>query len=293
MRGSQAPSRHGLATASRTVPLKEVTPVQTTTHPKIQAIGVQKVFTDGETGRQVVAIDRVDLDIKEGELLVIIGASGCGKSTFLYMTAGFEHPSSGQLLLNNQPIKRPGPDRGIVFQDFVLYPWRTVLRNISMGLELNGIKRPEAREKAMEYIRLIGLEGFEHAYPHTLSGGMKQRVALARALVYDPEVLLMDEPFGALDAQTKSFMIGDLERIWQTSGKTIVFVTHSISEAIRLGDRVVVLSARPSQIKEIVPINLPRPRDVTSPEFTALEKRLMALLSGEVRKSMEEERAHS
>ncbi len=257
---------------------------------KIQAVHVHKDFKDIDSGRVVAAIADLSLDIAEKEFAVVIGPSGCGKTTFLYMVAGFEKPTGGQLLLNGKPIRGPGRDRGIVFQDFVLYPWRTVLGNISMGLELAGVARKEAADRARLYTRMIGLEGFEDTYPHKLSGGMKQRVAIARALAYDPEVLLMDEPFGALDAQTKDYMIGDLQDVWEKAAKTVVFVTHSIREAIRLGDRLYVLSARPSQVKGIVPIDLPRPRKVGSQAFVDLEAHVTELLSAEVRVSVERDR---
>ncbi len=257
---------------------------------KIQAIHLHKDFRDTDSGTVVTAIADLSLDIADKEFAVVIGPSGCGKTTFLYMIAGFEKPTGGRLMLNGQPIKGPGRDRGIVFQDFVLYPWRTVLGNISMGLELAGTTRKEAAERARLYTRMIGLGGFEDTFPHKLSGGMKQRVAIARALAYDPEVLLMDEPFGALDAQTKDYMIGDLQDVWEKAAKTVVFVTHSIREAIRLGDRLYVLSARPSQVKGIVPVDLPRPRNVGSQAFIDLEAHVTELLSAEVRVSVERDR---
>jgi NitT/TauT family transport system ATP-binding protein len=258
---------------------------------KIEAVRVRKDFRAPETGKVVVAIEDLSLRIEEQEFAIIIGPSGCGKSTFLYMIAGFEKPTAGEVLLNGSPVLRPGPDRGIVFQDFVLYPWRTVLGNISMGLELNGVPKREAAERARSFTRMFGLNGFEDTFPHTLSGGMKQRVAIARALAYDPEVLLMDEPFGALDAQTKDYMIGDLHSAWEKAAKTIVFVTHSISEAIRLGDKIYVLSARPARVKGVVPVNLPRPRKAGSAAFAELEAHVTDLLSTEVRLSVEQDRA--
>ncbi|NIP67007.1 ATP-binding cassette domain-containing protein, partial [Candidatus Bathyarchaeota archaeon] len=182
----------------------------------------------------MVAIQDLNLRVEEKELTVIVGPSGCGKSTFLYMVAGFEKPTSGKILLDGKPITKPGPDRGFVFQEFVLYPWRTVLGNVTFGLEIAGISKEKAEKRAMSYIELVGLEGFENAYPHTLSGGMKQRVGIARALAYNPEVLLMDEPFGSLDAQTRKFMQGELIRIWEELKKTVLFVTHSVIEATYL-----------------------------------------------------------
>jgi len=196
---------------------------------KIKAKNVSKVFKDGR--HEIVAIDNFDIEIREGELAVIVGPSGCGKSTFLNMLAGFVKPTSGQLKLNDQPIEKPGRNRGFVFQEFALYPWKTVKKNILMPLEIGNMDDKLANEKADEFIKLVGLEGFSDAYPHNLSGGMKQRVGLARALVYNPEILLLDEPFGSLDAQTRKIMQQELIRIWQEitsqneKSKTIVFIT--------------------------------------------------------------------
>lgn len=253
-------------------------------HPKIVAKGVRKAF--GE----VVAIEDATCAINDREFVSIIGPSGCGKSTFLYLIAGFERFSGGSLELDGKPITGPGPDRGIVFQEFILFSWRTVLRNITLGLEIR--KRPweEAKRKAEHWIRLTGLEGFEDAYPATLSGGMKQRVAIARALAYEPEILLLDEPFGALDVQTKNYMIKDLQNLWIEANKTIVMVTHSVSEATLMADRVLVFGARPSRIVADVSIDLPHPRDPRDPELRKYQDRVTEVLSGEVDKSMSQER---
>ena len=229
------------------------------------------------------------MEVRAGEFAVLLGPSGCGKSTFLYMVAGFEQPSTGQILLAGKPITGPGADRGIVFQEYVLFPWRTVLGNVRFGLDLKGVPRQEADRKAMEYILLVGLKGFENTYTHTLSGGMKQRVAIARALAYEPEVLLMDEPFGALDAQTRNYLIADLSRIHQETRKTVLFVTHSVQEAVLLADRIHVFTARPGNIKETLEVDLPRPRAAASPETARLEQRILALLKTEVEQSMREE----
>jgi len=257
---------------------------------KIEAVHVRKEFRAADTGKIVTAIEDVSLGIQEQEFAVLIGPSGCGKTTLLYMIAGFEKATAGQVLLNGRPIVRPAPDRGIVFQDFVLYPWRTVLGNIAMGLELAGVSKREAAERARSFTQMFGLKGFEDTFPHTLSGGMKQRVAMARALAYNPEVLLLDEPFGALDAQTKDYMISDLHDVWEKTAKTIVFVTHLISEAIRLGDKVYVFSARPSRVKAVVEIDLPRPRKTGSQAFIDLEAHITELLSVEVRRAMDQDR---
>ncbi len=250
---------------------------------KIRAVDLRKVFGN------VVAIDGLNLEIKESEFAVIVGPSGCGKSTFLYLIAGFEKPTSGKIFLNDEVIQGPGPDRGFVFQEFALYPWKSVLSNIMFGLEIQGIPKGEARKKAMHYVRMIGLEGFEEKYSHELSGGMKQRVGIARALAYDPEVLLMDEPFGALDAQTKKIMQGELLRIWRETKKTVVYVTHSVIEATYLADRVFVLTSRPSKVKGIIDIDVPRPRDYTSDEFLDARKQVLNLLEEEVIRTFKEE----
>ena len=252
--------------------------------PIIEIQNVSKVFGKG-TG-QVVALDMANLDISDGEFTVIIGPSGCGKSTLLYLLAGFERPTEGRILLDGSLIDKPGPDRGFVFQDYALFPWQTVLGNVMFGLVNNGWGKKEAREIALEYINLVNLSGFEHAYPHTLSGGMKQRVGLARALAYDPKVLLMDEPFGALDAQTRKYMQGELIRIWERTRKTVVFVTHSVIEAVFLADRIIVMTARPGTVKGCIRVDLPRPRDYTGEDYLAVRERVLGLLEEEVMKGI-------
>jgi NitT/TauT family transport system ATP-binding protein len=253
---------------------------------KLAITHVSKSFTSGD-GHLVRAIGDADLQIAEGEFSAFIGPSGCGKSTLLYMIAGFEQPSSGTVAMNGRPIDRPRPDRGIVFQEYVLFPWLTVEGNIRFGLDVQGRKDAVSEERVRHLISIVGLKGFETAYPHTLSGGMQQRVAIARALAYDPEVLLMDEPFGALDAQTKRRLIGDFIKIWEENRKTVVFVTHSVEEALLLADKVYLFSARPSKIKQVFEVNLPRPRDITTPAFLEIEKALLASLDEEVAKMME------
>lgn len=254
---------------------------------KIAAIGLEKVFTDSEN-RKVVALDNLNLEIKEKEFAVIVGPSGCGKSTFLYIAAGFEKPTGGKILLNGEEITRPGPDRGFVFQEFALFPWMNVMGNITFGLENQGVPKNKAKEIAQHYIDMVGLTGFEKSYPHTLSGGMKQRVGIARAMAYNPEVLLMDEPFGALDAQTRKTMQEELERVWEKERKTVVFVTHSVIEAVYLADRIFVVTARPGTIKGVIDVPLPRPRDYVGDEFLAVRKEALSLLEEEVRRSQEE-----
>jgi NitT/TauT family transport system ATP-binding protein len=251
---------------------------------KVKAVDVNKTFGTGKN--KVVAISDLNLEVKENEFTVIVGPSGCGKSTFLYLVAGFEKPTRGKILLDGEPITKPGPDRGFVFQEFALYPWRTVLGNVMFGLEIGGVPEETAREKAMLYIKMVGLEGFENTYPHALSGGMKQRVGIARAIAYDPEVLLMDEPFGSLDAQTRKVMQGELIRIWEEMRKTVIFVTHSVIEATYLADRIIVMTARPGKVKGTIDVNLPRPRDYTEKKYLRIRKEVLDLLEEEVTKSL-------
>ena len=209
---------------------------------KIELRGVSKVFAAG-TSNEVVAIDRIDLDVRDGEIYCLLGPSGCGKTTVLNMVAGFEEASSGEVLVDRQSVTKPGPDRAVVFQEATLFPWLTVLGNISFGLKLAAVGRDEAKERAMQYVDSMGLAGFEHRYPNELSGGMQQRVSLGRAWVNNPEVLLLDEPFGALDAQTKIVMQELLLDLWDRSHTTILCITHDVEEAIFLGDRIGVVTS--------------------------------------------------
>src|ERR1044072_2022242 len=208
----------------------------------------------------VRALQNFDIDIHEGEFLSIVGPSGCGKSTFLNVLLGLIRPDSGDVRMQGAPIAGPSTNRAMVFQEFGLLPWRTVKANVELGLELKGIASPERAQRATELITLVGLKDFEHHYPHELSGGMKQRVGLARGPATQPEVLLMDEPFAALDAQTRDLMQSELLQIWERTKKTALFVTHSIEEAAYLSDRVIIMTARPGRTKTILPIALPRPR---------------------------------
>jgi NitT/TauT family transport system ATP-binding protein len=213
--------------------------------------GVQHTYRPPR-GRAVLALDDVSLDVREREFVALLGPSGCGKSTLLYLIGGFLPVETGRILIDGKPVAGPGPDRGIVFQHFALFPWKTVRANILYGLERAGLPRDERERRAQAYIDLVGLKGFEDSYPSQLSGGMKQRTALARTLAFDPQILLMDEPFGALDAQTRSLMQAELLDIWQRTPKTVIFVTHDVQEAVYLADRVAVMSARPGRIKAIV-----------------------------------------
>jgi NitT/TauT family transport system ATP-binding protein len=206
--------------------------------------------------REVVALDGVALTVGRREFVALLGPSGCGKSTLLYMLGGFIPVEHGRILVDNQPVTGPGPDRGIVFQHFALFPWKTVRQNVLYGLERAGLPGPEREERAQSFIELVGLTGFEDSYPSQLSGGMKQRTAIARTLATDPSILLMDEPFGALDAQTRGLMQSELLRIWSRSPKTVIFVTHDVQEAVYLAERVIVMSARPGRVKAVVNVGL-------------------------------------
>ncbi len=245
----------------------------------IRISDISKVYKRDKS--ETVAIENFSLDIKKGELISIIGPSGCGKTTVLRMIAGLLEPTSGEITVEGHPCKTPGPDRGMVFQDFALLPWRTVIKNVELGLEIAHVPKEERRARAEEYIRIVGLESFKDSRISELSGGMKQRVGIARALVNNPAVLLMDEPFGALDAQTRNIMQAGLIDILEKTDQTIIFVTHSVDEAVYLSDRIVVLTKRPARIKEIIEIPWPRPRDRASPEFTALRKRILEELEKE------------
>jgi NitT/TauT family transport system ATP-binding protein len=221
-------------------------------------------------GQRLVALQNVDLDIAPGEFFVIVGPSGCGKTTLLRVLQGLVSPTRGRILVGGKPVTGPGTDRGFVFQQDALYPWRSVLRNVGFGLELQGIPKADARVRAQAMIDLVGLKGFESHYPHELSGGMRQRVNLARALAIKPAILLMDEPFAALDALTRETMQHELLRIAAAAGTTVIFITHQIDESVFLGDRVAVFATRPGRLREIIRIDLPRPRPAgvkQSPEF--------------------------
>ena len=228
-----------------------------------------------------VAIEDFSIDIDRGELISIVGPSGCGKTTLLRMIAGLLDPTAGSITINGKECKGPGPDRGMVFQDYALFPWRSVRKNVEFGMEVNGMSKEDRRKRADKLLDVVGLEKFADARVHELSGGMKQRVAIARALATHPDVILMDEPFGALDAQIRNLMQEELVRVIQKTNQTVIFITHSVDEAVYLSDRIVVLTKRPAQIKEIVDIPWERPRDRASPEFTALRKKILEELRSE------------
>jgi NitT/TauT family transport system ATP-binding protein len=262
---------------------------------KISFQQVRKEFVvrgeGGEPSERFTALEDITLDVRPGEFLALVGPSGCGKSTLLDLLGGLTLPTSGRILLDGRPIEGPARDRGIVFQQYALFPWRTAAQNVEFGLDIAGFKASERRERALHYLELVGLSAFAERYPHELSGGMKQRVAIARSLAYDPEVLLMDEPFAALDAQTRETLQGELLRIWRTTGKTILFITHGIDEAVVLGQRVAVMTSRPGRIKQVVEVPealRSETEDVRSlPEFGPVRHEVWSLLRDEVLKAQE------
>jgi len=219
-----------------------------------------KTYRRAQGGGAVQALAHISTSIKDGEFVALVGPSGCGKSTLLYMIGGFVAMTGGRILVDGKPVAGPGPDRGPVFQEFALFPWRTALENILFGLQEQKVPKARARARALELIEMVHLKGFEHLYPKELSGGMKQRVAIARTLAYNPAILLMDEPFGALDAHTRTLLQDELLAIWERDTKTVLFVTHAVDEAVYLADRVLVMTAAPGRIKADIPIRLPRPR---------------------------------
>ena len=258
-------------------------------------LDVQKLGREfiGESG-PVTALRDVSFQVHRREFLCVIGPSGCGKSTLIRMVAGLDYPTSGRMLLDGKEVHGPGPDRGMVFQGYTLFPWLTVTDNVMFGLQMQGMDRNQAKSEARQWIELVGLSRFEKAYPAQLSGGMKQRTAIARALAANPRILLMDEPFGALDAQTRGQMQTHLLEIWRNVDVTILFITHDLDEAILLADRILVLKANPGEVQEVIEVPVPRPRSLTqvnSPEFLAMRRRLDELIhpktdthSGEVEK---------
>jgi len=251
--------------------------------PKLSVAGLCKSFATLEV------LSKIGIDIADGEFISIVGPSGCGKTTFLRIVAGLEEASAGEVRIDGNPVSGPGIDRGFVFQSDNLLPWRTVLNNALIGPEVAGTATPQARSRTLDLLKLVGLAGFEHYFPRQLSGGMRQRVNLARALAVDPKILLMDEPFAALDAQTREIMQTELIRIWEQGRKTVLFVTHQIDEAVFLSDRVLVFARRPGRLREIVNIELPRPRALglkRTPEFVRYVDHIWSLIEEDVRQSV-------
>jgi NitT/TauT family transport system ATP-binding protein len=244
---------------------------------KIRIDNLTKLYADPRTSEIVHALDRIRLDIYEGEFLSLIGPSGCGKSTLLYIIAGFESPSEGNVFLDSEKIKNPGPDRGLVFQEYALFPWMTARKNVEFGLKMKGISEKERLEISQEYLNIMGLKGFENKFPHELSGGMRQRCALARCMATHPEVLLMDEPLASVDAMTRTMLQEEILKVWgegkAEERKTAIYVTHSIDEAIFLSDRIVAMSSRPGKITQIIDVPFSRPRSEDTrldPNFSKL-----------------------
>jgi len=256
---------------------------------KLQAVGLRMEYYQPRTGGRLLALDNVNLAVDEGEFVTIVGPSGCGKTTFINIADGLLKPTGGKIMLDGREVRGPGLDRAMVFQDPCLLPWRTVLKNVLFGMECQGRDGAQEKERALKFIKLVGLSGFEDHYPHELSGGMQQRCNLARALTVDPEILIMDEPFAALDAQTREIMQLELLRIWNEAKKTVLFITHQINEAIYLADRVIIFGARPGRVKDVLKIDIPRPRKLSvkrEKQFLEYEDRLWNQIEEEVKKTM-------
>ena len=256
---------------------------------KLQATGLRHEYYQPRTGGRLLALDNINLQVDEGEFVTIVGPSGCGKTTFINLCDGLLKPTAGQITIDGKQVTGPGTDRGMVFQDSCLMPWRTVAKNVIFGLECQGLDNAEGQERARTFIKLVGLQGFEDHYPHELSGGMQQRCNLARALTVDPKILIMDEPFAALDAQTREIMQSELLRIWREARKTVLFITHQINEAIYLADRLIIFGARPGKVKQTIKLDLPRPRDLSlkrDPRFLQYEDQVWNVIEEEVKKTM-------
>ncbi len=258
--------------------------------PKVALDGISLSYKT-TSGERLVALDQINLEVKPGEFLCIVGPSGCGKSTLLHLIAGLNPQTSGRVLVDGRPVQGPGTDRILIFQELGLFPWLTVAGNVEFGMKMKNVPKAERAEKIQHYLRLVHLTKFQDSYIHQLSGGMRQRVALARALATEPDVLLMDEPFAALDAQTRDLLHDELERIWAHTGCTIIFVTHNVREAARLGDRVVLLTFRPGRVKEEFVVDLPRPRHMEHPDVTRMARTVLDCLRDEINKSLEVEYA--
>ena len=258
--------------------------------PKVSLDGISLTYKTNAKGR-LVALDNISLQVKPGEFVCVVGPSGCGKSTLLHLIAGLHQQSSGQVFVDGKPVSGPGTDRILIFQELGLFPWLKVGENVEFGMKMKNISKAEREEKVQYYLRLVHLSKFRDSYTHQLSGGMRQRVALARALATEPDVLLMDEPFAALDAQTRDLLHDELERIWAETGRTIIFVTHNVREAVRLGDRVVLMTFRPGRVKQEFPIALPRPRHIEETDVARTAREILDCLRGEINKSLEVEYA--
>jgi NitT/TauT family transport system ATP-binding protein len=287
-RALRASGFHGKSPSSVTAfPLR---PASEVVVPKValDAISLSYKTTSGE---RLLALDNISLEVTPGEFLCIVGPSGCGKSTLLHLIAGLNPQTSGKVLVDGTPVNGPGTDRILIFQELGLFPWLTVGGNVEFGMKMKNVPKAEREEKVQYYLRLVHLSKFRDSYIHQLSGGMRQRVALARALATEPDVLLMDEPFAALDAQTRDLLHDELERIWAETGRTIIFVTHNVREAVRLGDRVALLTFRPGRVKQEFSVNLPRPRHMEHTDVARTARDILDCLRDEINKSLEEEYA--
>ncbi|PYX70799.1 MAG: nitrate/sulfonate/bicarbonate ABC transporter ATP-binding protein [Acidobacteria bacterium] len=256
--------------------------------PKVSLHGISLSYKT-TNGSRLLAIDNIDLKVRTGEFLCIVGPSGCGKSTLLHLIAGLHKPTSGHVLVDDNVVEGTGTDRILIFQELGLFPWLKVGENVEFGMKMKGLSKAEREEKIRYYLRLVHLSQFKDSYAHQLSGGMRQRVALARALATEPDVLLMDEPFAALDAQTRDLLHDELERIWAETGRTIVFVTHNVREAVRLGDRVVLFTFRPGRVKREFQVDLPRPRQLEEVDVARAAREILEHLREEINKSLEVE----
>jgi len=258
---------------------------------RVSKVGLSDICLSYRTqaGERLLALDHINLQVRAGEFVCVVGPSGCGKSTLLHLIAGLHPQTSGQILIDGNPVQGPGTDRILIFQEHGLFPWLTVAQNVEFGMKMKGLPKAEREEKMRHYLRLVHLGKFEKSYIHQLSGGMRQRVAIARALATEPDVLLMDEPFAALDAQTRDLLHDELERIWSETGRTIIFVTHNVREAVRLGDRVVLLTFRPGRVKSEFPVSLPRPRSLEDPEVALAAREVLDELRDEINQSLEAE----
>ncbi|WP_078394160.1 ABC transporter ATP-binding protein [Shouchella patagoniensis] len=255
---------------------------------QVQLKQIEKSFQK-DKNEELHVLNQIDLTINQGDFVSLLGPSGCGKSTILNLIAGLDLPSSGEVIVNGETVRKPGNDRVVVFQEAGLFPWMNVLENVTYGLKLKGFSNKESSDKALEGLRMVHLGNFTKAYPHELSGGMKQRVAIARALVMDPDILLMDEPFAALDEQTRMVLHKELLEIWANTGKTILFITHNIREAVMLSNRIVLMGTRPGRIKKEFPVQVALPRDSSDSNLVDLERRILAELEEEMEKVLKEE----
>jgi sulfonate transport system ATP-binding protein len=256
--------------------------------PKVWVRDVSLSYPSGKSDR-LLALDGIDLKVRAGEFLCIVGPSGCGKSTLLHIITGLHRPTSGSVLMDDELVDGPSTNRILIFQELGLFPWLTVAQNVEFGLKMAGLPRGERKEKVAHYLRMVHLLEFGDSFIHQLSGGMRQRVALARALATEPDVLLMDEPFAALDAQTRDLLHDELERIWAETGRTIVFVTHNVREAARLGDRVIVMTFRPGRIKREFVVDLPRPRQIEDVSVAGMAREILGELREEIDRSLDHE----